>query len=60
MHYGYSTVILLAFIGLMVGLVLFVSQSPTFEAMNPLGLVAFSSLGASVGCLIADRAENRR
>lgn len=60
MQYGYKTVVLLAFIGLMVGLLLFTSTSSVAEGMNPFGLLAFSSLGACVGCLIADQSDEQR
>lgn len=52
----------LALIGLLVGLILFVNQPvhSMSEGMNPMGIVAFCSLGASVGCLLADRKGSER
>lgn len=50
----HQTILLLSAIGLLVGMLCFVMQSGFAGGMNPLGLVAFGSLGASLGCLIAD------
>lgn len=60
MQQRYTTIVLLAFIGFMLGLLLFTSQSALAASMNPLGVVAFGSLGACVGCLLADHEESRR
>jgi hypothetical protein len=51
------TIAVLALVGLLIGLIVFVSQPAELAAarMNPLGILAFCSLGASVGCLLADQ-----
>lgn len=58
----YVKVALSALFGVLLGLILFMSQ-PTHAietTMNPLGVVAFGSLGASVGCLVVGDHNRRR
>jgi hypothetical protein len=45
---------LFALSGLALGVVFYRTQSPYMQMMNQWGVVAFASMGASLGCLICD------
>jgi len=61
MHKPYLLVTLASVLGLVIGAILFVTQPEHAReiSMNPLGVLAFGSLGASVGCLIVSGEEGR-
>ena len=54
------TVFLFAAAGLLLGLVMHRMQAPHLPMMNYCGVLAFASMGASLGCLVCDPAKNRR
>ena len=47
-------VVCCALAGAIVGMMLYRWQPSAWQGMNPLGVLAFASLGASGGCLWAD------
>lgn len=47
-------VLLFALSGLLLGLILYRTQSASLQMMNQWGIVAFVSMGASLGCLVCD------
>ncbi|HVX13890.1 MAG TPA: hypothetical protein VHC22_22090 [Pirellulales bacterium] len=46
--------------GLMLGLLVYRTQSPHLPMMNSCGVLAFLSMGASLGCLVSEPAAPRR
>jgi hypothetical protein len=48
------TVLLFAVAGLAIGLVAHRLQSPHLTMMNHWGVIAFASMGASLGCLLCE------
>ncbi|HVA46773.1 MAG TPA: hypothetical protein VNH11_10450 [Pirellulales bacterium] len=47
-------VVLFAASGLLLGLVVYRLQSPHLPMMNYFGVIAFASMGASLGCLVCE------
>jgi hypothetical protein len=57
---GSRTMILMcAAAGLLLGLLAYQTQSPHLPMMNYCGVLAFASMGASVGCLFSQPANDR-
>lgn len=54
------TIFLCAAAGLLLGLVLYRTQSPHLPMMNSCGVLAFLSMGASLGCLASEPAKRGR
>jgi hypothetical protein len=54
------TIFLCAAVGLLLGLMVYRTQSPHLPTMNSCGVLAFLSMGASLGCLVSMPAKNRR
>jgi hypothetical protein len=46
--------------GLLLGLLLYRTQSPYLPMMNACGVLAFLSMGASLGCLASEPAKKSR
>jgi hypothetical protein len=53
-------VVLSAALGLVLGLIAHRLQSPQLVMMNHWGIVAFTSMGASLGCLLCEPAASSR
>jgi hypothetical protein len=53
-------VFLCAAAGLLLGLLLYRNQSPHVPMMNSCGVLAFLSMGASLGCLVSEPAKKNR
>ncbi len=53
-------VLLSAALGLVLGLIAHRLQSPQLVMMNHWGIVAFTSMGASLGCLLCEPAASSR
>jgi hypothetical protein len=52
-------ILLCAVGGLLLGLLAYQCQSPHLPMMNSCGVLAFVSMGASLGCLISRDGNNR-
>lgn len=53
------TIFLCAAAGLLLGLLLYGTQSPRVPMMNYCGVLAFLSMGASLGCLASEPVKKR-
>ena len=53
-------IFLCAVVGLLLGLLAYRMQSPHLPMMNYCGVLAFVSMGASLGCLVSDPVNTRR
>ncbi|MBX7073027.1 MAG: hypothetical protein K1X71_07745 [Pirellulales bacterium] len=58
----HQTIAWTTIIGLLLGIMLYFVQPSQQgqETMNPMGVIAFVSLGASVGCFVCDGNQSRR
>ncbi|HET6881906.1 MAG TPA: hypothetical protein VFI31_17200 [Pirellulales bacterium] len=54
------TIFLSAAVGLLLGLLVYRTQSAHLPMMNSCGILAFLSMGASLGCLVSQPANKRR
>lgn len=54
------TIFLCAALGLVLGLLAHQLQSPHLPMMNYCGVLAFASLGASLGCLVCEPMKGHR